>query len=243
MEHLVIFARISICRNPHLSTVRPRNPAMRCCLNSSMQTCLTFWGESVVQGKRGILSSIFGAVRSKEEPGKKSVDCLPFGRWDEHQHPHQHFHQHHHPHLHQHGAHRQHRCQQPAPQQGRAPPIAAASGKSRLHWKPETLRRLRRLCGDLCHNFDFALIQIFNQSWKVQKPYEPPALGKSSRITPVGSEEVFGATENIFPAELPFSRWPLCPPAKVQTPLAASRTVLRFSSFSLTSSSSTLCRC
>ena len=84
----MIFARISICRNPPLSTVRPRNPAMRCRFASSMQTCLTFWGESVVQGKRGILSSIFGAVRSKEEPGKKSVDCLPFGRWDEHQHPH-----------------------------------------------------------------------------------------------------------------------------------------------------------
>ena len=243
MEHLVIFVRISICRNPPLSTVRPRNPAMRCRFASSMQTCLTFWGESVFQGKRGILSSIFGAVRSKEEPGKKSVDCLPFGRWDEHQHPRHHPHQHVHQHPHQYGDHRQHRCQQPAPQQGRAPPIAAASGKSRLHWKPETLRRLRRLCGDLCDNIDFALIQIFNQPWKVQKPYEPPALGKSSRITPVGGEEVFGATENIFPAELPFSRWPLCPPARVRTPLAASKIVLRFSSFSLTSSLSTLCRC
>ena len=41
-----------------------------------------FWEppQSGFQGKRGILSSIFGVVRSKEESGKKSVECLPFGR-------------------------------------------------------------------------------------------------------------------------------------------------------------------
>merc|ERR1719219_1282564 len=32
--------------------------------------------------KRGILSSIFDKVRSKDENGKKTVDCLPFGKDD-----------------------------------------------------------------------------------------------------------------------------------------------------------------
>merc|ERR1719471_517760 len=105
---------------------------MRCCLNSSMQTCLTSWGESVVQGKRGILSSIFGAVRSKEEPGKKSVDCLPFGSKDEHR-------------------------------------------------RSQPLLENLDCTGNLKRSAD---------SVDSVKPYEPPALGKSSRITPVGSEEV-----------------------------------------------------
>ena len=54
--------------------------------DSTKSKLIIFWWvpskcpQSAFQGKRGILSSIFGVVRSKEESGKKSVECLPFGR-------------------------------------------------------------------------------------------------------------------------------------------------------------------
>ena len=81
--------------------------------------------------KRGILSSIFDKVRSKDENGKKTVDCLPFGKDD-------------------------HRRSQPL------------------------LDNLLMDCAGGGRSRD-------DSDSIVQKPYEPPALGKSSRITPVGS--------------------------------------------------------
>ena len=82
--------------------------------------------------KRGILSSIMDKVRSKDENGKKTVDCLPFGKDD-------------------------HRRSQPLLDNLLLD--CAGAGRSRDRDDSDSI---------------------------VQKPYEPPALGKSSRITPVG---------------------------------------------------------
>ena len=91
--------------------------------------------------KRGILSSIFDKVRSKEE-SRKSVECLPFGSKEEH------------------------RRSQPLLDN-----IIDCTGLVRSN--NSELKR----SGDSVESI-------------LAKPYEPPALGKSSRITPVGGEEV-----------------------------------------------------
>lgn len=89
--------------------------------------------------RRGILSSIFDKVRSKEEPrGRGGGDCLPFGGKEEH------------------------RRSQPLLDN-----IIDCTGTFRGKEDKEEL---------------------------VGKPYEPPALGKSSRITPVGGEEAAAAS-------------------------------------------------
>ena len=97
--------------------------------------------------QRGILSSIFDKVRSKDEAGsRKTVDCLPFSK-DEN------------------------RKSQPLLDNllldcaGGFRSSRDAEGKKTPHDSGDSM---------------------------VQKPYEPPALGKSSRITPVG-----GAEENL----------------------------------------------
>ena len=83
--------------------------------------------------KRGILSSIFDKVRSKDENGKKTVDCLPFGkdRSDDH-------------------------------------------------------RKSQPLLDNLLLDCTGGRGREDSADSIMQKPYEPPALGKSSRITPVG---------------------------------------------------------
>ena len=89
--------------------------------------------------RRGILSSIFDKVRSKEEPrGRGGGECLPFGGKEEH------------------------RRSQPLLDN-----IIDCTGTFRGKEDKEEL---------------------------VGKPYEPPALGKSSRITPVGGEEPAAAS-------------------------------------------------
>jgi len=92
--------------------------------------------------KRGILSSIFDKVRSKEDSKKaQTIECLPFSTKDEH------------------------RKSQPLLEN-----IIDCAGS------------FRNTKDDLKKSQD-SVDSI------VQKPYEPPSLGKSSRITPVGSEE------------------------------------------------------
>ena len=83
--------------------------------------------------KRGILSSIFDKVRSKDESGKKSVDCLPFGKE-----------------------------------------------------RSEDQRKSQPLLDNLLLDCTGGRAREDSADSIVQKPYEPPALGKSSRITPVG---------------------------------------------------------
>jgi len=92
--------------------------------------------------KRGILSSIFDKVRSKEE-GKKAqtVECLPFSTKDEH------------------------RKSQPLIENIIDCAASFRNSKDELKKSQDSVDSI------------------------VQKPYEPPALGKSSRITPVGGEE------------------------------------------------------
>ena len=83
--------------------------------------------------KRGILSSIFDKVRSKDENGKKTVDCLPFGKD-----------------------------------------------------RSEDQRKSQPLLDNLLLDCTGGRAREDSSDSIVQKPYEPPALGKSSRITPVG---------------------------------------------------------
>jgi len=92
--------------------------------------------------KRGILSSIFDKVRSKEE-GKKAqtTECLPFSTKDEH------------------------RKSQPLLENIIDCAASFRNSKDELKRSQDSVDSI------------------------VQKPYEPPALGKSSRITPVGGEE------------------------------------------------------
>eukprot|EP00092_Neocalanus_flemingeri_P003832 GFUD01004128.1.p1 GENE.GFUD01004128.1~~GFUD01004128.1.p1 ORF type:complete len:1203 (+),score=265.86 GFUD01004128.1:433-4041(+) len=92
--------------------------------------------------KRGILSSIFDKVRSKEE-GKKAqtIECLPFSTKDEH------------------------RKSQPLLENIIDCAASFRNSKDELKKSQDSVDSI------------------------VQKPYEPPALGKSSRITPVGGEE------------------------------------------------------
>ena len=91
--------------------------------------------------KRGILSSIFDKVRSKDESGKKSVDCLPFGKE-----------------------------------------------------RSEDQRKSQPLLDNLLLDCTGGRAREDSADSIVQKPYEPPALGKSSRITPVGGAEEAPAT-------------------------------------------------
>ena len=93
--------------------------------------------------KRGILSSIFDKVRSKDEVGRKTVDCLPFSKDDN-------------------------RKSQPLLDNL----LMDCAGGFRSNRDPES-KKTPHDSGDSV----------------VQKPYEPPALGKSSRITPVGGVE------------------------------------------------------
>lgn len=93
--------------------------------------------------KRGILSSIFDKVRSKED-GKKTVDCLPFSK-DEH------------------------RKSQPLLDN-----IIDCAGGFRSNKEGEA---------------------------GLAKPYEPPALGKSCRITPVGGVELMAAAVPVTTME------------------------------------------
>jgi len=92
--------------------------------------------------KRGILSSIFDKVRSKED-GKKAqtIECLPFSTKDEH------------------------RKSQPLLENIIDCAASFRNSKDELKKSQDSVDSI------------------------VQKPYEPPALGKSSRITPVGGEE------------------------------------------------------
>ena len=116
-------------------------PPLEYCENPRKQVC-----EVNGEYKRGILGSIFDKVRSKEDGGRKSVDCLPFGK--------------------------------------------------------DEGRRSQQLLDNLL--LDCAGVRTSRESDKktsqesdsiVSKPYEPPALGKSSRITPVGGlEEPFVPT-------------------------------------------------
>lgn len=105
--------------------------------------------------KRGILGSIFDKVRSKDESGRKTVDCLPFNKDSDSR----------------------------KSQQLLDNLLLDCAGG---------FRSSRDGDGKKGHDSGDSI---------VQKPYEPPALGKSSRITPVGElEESFSARHNTHPS-------------------------------------------